>query len=162
MDVKALKPRLYIETTIVSYLAARPSRDLIVAAHQQLTWEWWSEKRASFDLFTSQSVIREASAGDTNMARRRLELLEGIPILSVHEGVARLGRTLVEARAVPQKAEEDALHIAVAAVHGMEYLVTWNCRHIANAQIQRTVAMVCREAGYEPAVICTPEELMGV
>ncbi|HKI01869.1 MAG TPA: type II toxin-antitoxin system VapC family toxin [Thermoanaerobaculia bacterium] len=157
-----MKPRVYVETTIVSYLAARPSRDLIVAAHQQLTAEWWTSRRLSFDLFTSEFVLREASVGDEDMARKRLELLMGIPVLSITESALGLASALIDKKAVPQRYAEDASHISMATVHGLDYLMTWNCKHIANAQLQRSIGVICRNAGYEPPIICTPEELMGV
>lgn len=156
-----MKDRVYIETTIVSYLAARLSRDLIVAAHQQLTEEWWLQRRPSFDLLTSQVVIREASAGDPVMAQRRLGFLTEIPLLAIDESALQLATQLLQRGRIPARAAEDASHIAIAAVHGMDYLLTWNCKHIANAQMQKTVAEICRAAGYEPPTICTPEELMG-
>lgn len=153
--------KVYIETTIVSYLTARPSRDLIVAAHQQLTQEWWENRRANFDLYTSQFVLQESSAGDAKMAQTRLEALEEIPLLSVTQEAVTLARTLVQKGPIPEKADVDALHIAVAATNGMDYLLTWNCKHIANAEMQIGIGKLCRAAGFEPPVICTPEELLG-
>lgn len=156
-----MSDRVYIETTIISYLAARPSRDLIVAAHQQLTDEWWAQKRTAFDLYISQVVIQEASAGDQVMARKRLDLLSEIPLLEVNEAALEIAKGLLARGVIPARAAEDASHISIATVHGMDYLLTWNCKHIANAQMQKIVADTCRRAGYEPPIICTPEELMG-
>lgn len=156
-----MKPKVYLETTIVSYLTARSSRDLIIAAHQQLTQEWWDHRRISFDLFVSQVVVQESGAGDTLMAQKRLEVLVTIPLLDLRQEAVALARALVEKGPLPEKAAVDALHIALATVHGMDYLLTWNCQHIANAEMQIAVAAVCRAAGYEPPVICTPEELLG-
>ena len=153
--------KVYLETTVISYLAARRSKDLITAAHQQLTHDWWDNRRASFDLFISQLVVQESSAGDSAMAQSRRRLLSGIPLLVVNEACVSLGRSLVERGPIPQKAAVDALHIAVATIHGMDYLLTWNCKHIANAEMQTAVNALCRAAGYEPPVICTPEELLG-
>lgn len=152
---------VYIETSIVSYLTARFSRDLVTAAHQQITQEWWAKRRAGFALFVSQLVVQEASVGDAEMARRRLEQLQAIPLLEINQEVENLARRLVVDGVLPKKAAVDALHIAVATVHGMDYLLTWNCKHIANAEMQNKVAAVCRESGFEPPVICTPEELLG-
>ena len=157
-----MKARVYIETTIVSYLAARLSRDLIVAAHQQLTAEWWATRRSEFEIFTSAFVHREASVGDELQARKRLDLLIEIPILAVTDSALNLASALLERKAVPKSYAEDAAHIAIATVHGLDYLMTWNCKHIANAQLQKAIATICRDAGFEPPVICTPEELMGV
>jgi predicted nucleic acid-binding protein len=156
-----MQPTVYLETTIVSYLTARPSRDLVTAAHQQITQEWWARRHADFELFISQFVIQEASMGDVEMAQKRLEELRAIPLLEVNQYAEDLARDLVANGALPGKAAVDALHIAVATVHGMDYLLTWNCKHIANAEIQSKVAAVCRDRGFEPPVICTPEELLG-
>jgi predicted nucleic acid-binding protein len=152
---------VYIETTIVSYLTARPSRDLIIAAHQQLTQEWWDNRRGKFDLYTSQLVIQESSAGETAMSQRRLVALDAIPLLNITQETVALARAFVEKGPVPEKAGVDALHIALATTHGMDYLLTWNCKHIANAEMQTGIAKISRAAGFEPPVICTPEELFG-
>jgi len=156
-----VRPKLYIETTVVGYLTARPSKDLIVAAHQKLTREWWRRRRGDFDLFVAQGVLHEAGAGDKREARRRLRVLSGIPMLAVTDEVESLARALVDRGALPAKAAEDALHVAVATVHEMDYLLTWNCRHIANAEMRRVMRAVCVRHGYEIPLICTPEELMG-
>ena len=156
-----MKAKVYIETTIVSYLTARPNRDLVVAAHQQLTQEWWTNRRADFDLYASQLVIQESSAGDSEMAHLRLAALDETLLLDVNKDAVDLARTLVKRGPIPEKAAVDALHIAIATVHGMDYLLTWNCKHIANAEMQTAVAAICRASGYEPPVICTPEELLG-
>lgn len=153
--------KVYIETTVVSYLTARPSRDLILAAHQQITLEWWEIRRADFDLYTSQFVIQESSAGEAAMAQKRLDALNGIALLAVSREALDLARSLVEKGPIPEKAKVDALHIAVAANNGMDYLLTWNCKHIANAEMQTGIGKFCRAAGFEPPVICTPEELLG-
>ena len=146
---------------MISYLVSRPSRDLVVAAHQQITRQWWEERRESFQLYVSQMVIQEAGSGDPAAAQRRLGELAGIPLLGLTDEAQALARELVENGALPKQAVEDALHIALATVHGMDYLLTWNCRHIANAQMREAVVSVCMMRGYEPPVICTPEELMG-
>jgi len=156
-----MKPKVYIETTIISYLIARPSRDLIVAAHQQITRDWWDLRRVEFDLFVSRLVIQEASAGDREAAQRRLAELDPIPLLDFTEDALSLARHLVYRGVLPGTAAEDALHIAVATVHGMDYLLTWNCRHIASARMRQAVGATCALRGYEPPVICTPEELVG-
>ena len=155
-----MKPKVYLETTIISYLAARPSRDIIIAAHQELTNEWWENRRKRFDLFVSQLVIQEAKSGDKEAARKRLGLLEPIPLLELNDKAISLARILMN-DAIPPKAVEDALHIAVDAIHGMDYLLTWNCKHIANAEKEHAIATVCRSNNFEPPIICTPEELMG-
>lgn len=156
-----MKQRVYIETTVVSYLTARQSRDLVVAAHQQVTAEWWQLGRRKFDLFVSQSVISEAAAGDPAAAERRLAALSDLGLLDIDRQVEALAQKLVAEGVVPERAAEDALHIATATVHRMDYLLTWNCRHIANAEIRRQLRTLVSEEGYSLPVICTPEELHG-
>lgn len=130
-------PKVYLETTIASYLTARTSRDLIVAAHQELTFEWWDQHRHSFDLFVSGLVLEEAASGDPEMAARRLAELRGIPVLGLDEEARALAKRFLESGLMPSKAVGDAIHVALATLHGMDYLLTWNCRHIANAEIVR-------------------------
>ena len=156
-----MKPKVYIETTIISYLSARPSRDLVVAAHQQLTHEWWSDHRSRFDLVASQFVVDEASAGDQQVAAKRLGFLADLPLLAINDDVEGLAKRIVEKKALSGKAAEDALHIAVATVHQVDYLLTWNCKHIANALLQNAIRKVCTELALVLPIICTPEELIG-
>jgi hypothetical protein len=155
-----MKAKVYVETTIVSYLTAWPSRDVIVAAHQQITDEWWRTKRQGFELFASQLVLREAQAGHQEMAQRRLKALEEVALLEVTEEALALSEKLITFGPLPKKAAEDAAHIAVAVVNGMDYLITWNCKHIANAKMRDEIEHLCRASGYKPAIICTPEELL--
>jgi hypothetical protein len=155
-----MRPSIYIETTIVSYLTGRPARELILAAHQQITQDWWEQRGGEFDLFISQQVLGEAGAGDPQAARKRLDALAGLRLLDINDAVLMLAQELIDDGAVPAEAKEDALHIAAAAVHGVDYLLTWNCAHIANAQMRDRMEAVCLAAGYEPPIICTPEELM--
>lgn len=152
------KASVYLETTIVSYLTARVSRDVILAAHQQLTREWW-ESRSRFQLYVSQAVITEASGGDADAARRRLLTIGSLPVLAVSGEAADLAEYFLEAHAIPRKAAVDALHVAIAVVHGIDYVPTWNCVHLANAVIRSKLERACRQRGYQPPVICTPEEL---
>lgn len=156
-----MKPQVYLETSVISYLASRPSRDLIVAANQQITQEWWQVQRQGFDLFISQLVVQEASAGDELAAERRLQTIADIPLLTLNEQAVVLAEKLVKQGPMPRQAAEDALHIAVATVNGMDYLLTWNFKHIANATMRYKTERICRLAGYEPPIICTPQELMG-
>ena len=148
-----------METTIVSYLTARNSRDLIVRAHQEITRQWW-RKRSDFDVFASPLVLEEAGRGDVRARSRRHRLLRDVSLLEVTEESRVVARRLLTKGPVPAQAEGDALHIGVAAAHGMEYLVTWNCRHIANAWMRPQIEEIIRELGYEPPVLCTPEELL--
>lgn len=154
-----MKTSVYLETTIVSYLAARPSRDIVIAAHQQITRDWF-DRRNRFELFVSQAVVEEAGRGDAAVAARRTGLLSGIPVLELGAEVHELADRLLVVRAVPPKAMIDAVHIAVAAANRMDYLLTWNCTHIANAAIRGKIDRACRDAGLQAPVICTPEELM--
>jgi len=155
-----MKSRVYLETTIPSYLAAWPSRDLVMAAHQQTTREWWETRRQEFELFISQVVVDEASVGDADAAMRRLEKLADIPLLEASAHVDALAEELMKHVPLPPKAAADSLHIAIAAVNGMDYLLTWNCTHTANVAPRSSIERVCRASGYEPPVICTSEELL--
>ncbi len=157
-----MKPKVYLETTIISYFAARPSRDIITAAHQQITQEWWEGRRSNFEIYISQIVLQEANEGDKDAVRRRLEMLEAIPEIEVNPEAVALAQVLVSEGLIPEKAAADALHIAIATVQGMDYLLTWNLKHLANATIRNAIADACRQHGYEPPVICTPEELLEV
>jgi predicted nucleic acid-binding protein len=153
-------PRVYLETTVISYLTARPSRNLRAVAHQEITADWWTRRRMRFELYVSRLVLDEASAGDVEAAARRLVTLNGIPRLELTESASLLAANLVTEAAIPREAIEDALHVAVAAAHGMDYLLTWNCRHIANATMRNRIADICAASGFEAPVICTPEELL--
>ena len=156
-----MKPKLYIETTIPSYLVSAPSRDLVVAGHQQITRLWWDNRKDQFNIFISQFIIDEVSAGDHKQAKKRLDIVAPFAQLEITDEVTRLAQALLNDRVIPRKAATDAAHIAVAAVHGMDYLMTWNCSHIANATIFNSVKRVCSEQGFSFPIICTPEELMG-
>jgi hypothetical protein len=157
-----MKERVYIETTFVSYLKARPSRDLIVAGHQQITHEWWDVRRNAYDLCVSQLVLEEAGDGDPIAAQERLDVLATMTSLGIEEEAVALAESLVRAAALPEKAGNDALHIAIAARHRVPYLLTWNCRHLANATMRSKIESVCTNAGAKCPIICTPEEMMEV
>jgi predicted nucleic acid-binding protein len=151
----------YVETSVISYLVARPNqRDLIVAAHQELTREWWEHRRSEFDLFASAIVIEEAIRGDARFAAARMAVIETLQLADVTVAARELSARLIRESALPARANADALHIAIAAVNGIDYLITWNCTHLANAVMIPRVSMICRAAGVEPPYICTPEELM--
>jgi predicted nucleic acid-binding protein len=154
-------PTVYIETSIVSYLTARPSRDVVVLGHQEVTREWWNSSRVFFDLRASNLVIQEASAGDAGAAAQRMGLLSTFKLLDVNENALILSEALLKQGSLPAKASADALHIAIAAVHNIQYLLTWNCKHIANAQMRPLIERICRNSGFEPPILCTPEELLG-
>jgi len=156
------RPSVYIETSIVSYLTARQSRDLLTAACQQVTNEWWDEKRHLYDLFTSVLVAAEAAAGDPEAAARRMNALRGVAKLAITDRVKTLASAFVARGAVPEHAQADALHIAVAAVHHVNYLLTWNCRHIDNPSTRPAVRAICTKAGYICPEICTPIDMMEI
>ena len=154
-----MKQRLYMETTIPSYLTSRPSRDLVIAGHQQVTKDWWEKRSDAFEIYISQLVIDEASAGDPDAARQRMLVIRDFAILDITPEVGHLAAALLASGVIPRKAATDAAHIAIAAVHGIDFLLTWNCVHIANAVIARDIAKICRQYDWESPVICTPEEL---
>ncbi|MGD9855498.1 MAG: type II toxin-antitoxin system VapC family toxin [Planctomycetaceae bacterium] len=153
--------RVYLETTIPSYLAAWPSRDLLQAARQQITHHWWTNERKQFDLCISQIVLDEVSDGDARASNDRLQILQDLPLLGLTEEVNDLAQAIMDSGLLPQKATRDAVHIAIAAVHHVDILLTWNCRHIANAAIMKELDEVVAQSGYELPILCTPEELMG-
>lgn len=152
---------VYVETTIPSYLTARPSRDIIQAAKQQLTREWWDMERNNYSLCISQIVLDEVSAGDEEAAQRRLTAIANLPLLDLTPSANTLAKAIVESGLLPEKASSDAVHIAVSTVHNVDFLLTWNCKHIANATILADLRKIITGAGYGMPVICTPEELRG-
>ena len=153
-------PKLYLETTIPSYLTARRSRDLRLAAHQEVTDEWWNDHRNEYDLYISDLVLDEAGEGEGAFAALRHAALAGIPSLDVTEEVDELATRLLAGGLIPAKAAQDAFHVAVSAVHGMDFLLTWNCTHINNVTIIRRMERICAEAGFACPVICSPDELL--
>jgi hypothetical protein len=156
------KPSVYIETSIISYLTARPSPSLVAAAWQQITADWWENRRAAFDLFTSEVVILEARSGDSEAVARRLGVLADITELLLTDRAKELARIFVAQKAIPHKAQADALHVAAAAVHHVDYLLTWNCRHINNPEIKPAVRRVCESVGIACPEICTPLEIVEI
>lgn len=155
-----MKQSVYIETTVLSYLTSRPSRDLLVAAHQQVTVEWWENGLPSFEAFISPLVIEEASRGDETAARLRLEKIAGFSIVEINEEVRRLAELYFENIQIAEKARGDAYHLAVAAYHGMDFLVSWNFGHILNPRVKAAVQQINAVQGISTPLICTPEELM--
>jgi len=156
-----MKPTVYVETTIPSYLTAWPSRDVVRAGEQQVTRDWWA-RRSEFALRVSSLVLLECGAGDSDAAALRMAALDGVPVLAQSPEAESLAEVLLREVPLPMKAAADAMHIAVAAVNGVAYLLTWNCTHIANATLRPRIEALCRQLGYEPPkVICTPKELLG-
>jgi predicted nucleic acid-binding protein len=156
----AMKRKVYVETSVISYLAARPSATIVGAAHQQITQAWW-ETRSHYELLISESVLRECAAGDPVAAKKRLAVAEGLPLLLIDERALTVAMELIGNGIVPTKAAEDALHIAIATIYNVDYLLTWNCRHIANPELQRNIAAFLEKKGLFLPFICTPEELLG-
>ena len=151
---------MYLETSVISYLVGRLSRDVVVLGNQELTREWWANRRADYVLFVSELVIAEAAMGDADLAQQRVEMCDNLQLLAISGEAERLAPLLLRAAGMAENAATDALHVAVAAVHGMDYLLSWNCAHIVNATIRRAIDKQCRASGYEPPVICTPQELI--
>lgn len=154
--------KIYIETSIVSYLTARPSNNLIAAAWQKETIDWWETQEGRFDPYISEVVIEEASRGDASAASRRLAALDGIKVLPLNKATVELSKILIQEGGIPKKALDDALHIAIAFVHGIDFLLTWNCRHIDNAEMKPKIRKIIEQHGYLCPEIATPIELMGV
>lgn len=156
-----MKPSVYLETTIISYLTSDPSRDLVTAGHQQVTHAWWNDHRHEFTLFTSQLVLKEIKSGNAEMATKRLALIQGLQALPLTEMALELAQALVSKGPLPQKAADDALHIAIASVYEMDYLLSWNCKHITNLFIQKDLAKILIRYGFKLPTIGTPESLLG-
>lgn len=152
---------VYIETSILGYLTARSTKNLILAANMEITRDWWELRRDAFSLYTSEAVLAEVAQGDPEIADQRLKILRDFPLLALNQAVQGLAVQFLNHSNLPSKAKVDAIHIAAATVHGMDYLLTWNCKHIANAQIQGKLAEISLDCGYVLPVLCTPNELMG-
>ena len=154
------RPRLYLETTIPSYLTARVSRNLSVARHQKITHDWWNSWRTNFAIHVSEDVYKEVRAGNPEAANLRLELIRPFPILRPNERSEKLAARLVAACRLPDRVAADAAHVAVAAVHSMQFLLTWNCAHLANPQLAPKMAIACESEGFSCPTLCTPEHLL--
>ncbi|NER47208.1 MAG: type II toxin-antitoxin system VapC family toxin [Symploca sp. SIO1A3] len=152
---------VYIETSIIGYLTARSTKNLIIAGNIETTRDWWQNRRSNFALYISQVVLDEAAKGDTEIALKRLKILNELPLVELNQAVRDLSAQFLRRSNLPPKASDDAVHIAAATVHGLDYLLTWNCKHIANAQIQKKLAKISFDLGYELPIICTPYELLG-
>ena len=152
---------VYIETSVISYYTGRPSRDLVAAARQTITQEWWEEARDRFELYVSTVVIAEAKTGDPHAAQRRMAAIADLPVLNVNDAAEDLARQLIDQKLIPVNSAEDALHIALATVNGMDFLLTWNFRHINNAEIKARITVAIEALGYECPILCSPEELGG-
>jgi hypothetical protein len=153
--------RIYSESTIPSYVVARPARDLLQAARQQLTKDWWDFNSENHELFTSQIVLDEIAEGEAAMARQRLELVAELKLLDLTDEARMFTKEILASGLLPVEADRDAAHIALATVHEMEILLSWNCRHIANAAIQTRLRRLAEKNDFALPVLCTPEELTG-
>lgn len=156
-----MKPTVYLETSVISYLAAEISQSLVVAGHQQTTHDWWHNYRLRFDLYISRIVLKEISAGKPEMAKKRLDLIQGIPGLPSNQETVLLAKSLISEGPLPETAFIDALHISLAAIHEIDFLLSWNCRHIANLFIQKDLAKIITKKGFRLPTNGTPESLMG-
>lgn len=152
---------VYLETSLISCLTARPSRTIVGAAHQELTKDWWECRRMFYQLRISELVLRECAAGDAEAAQRRLDAVAEIPRLEINEQVRQIANALVQRSLVPPQVAEDALHIAIAAAHGIDFILTWNFKHIANPSMQHRIASLLDEFDLAIPFICSPESLLG-
>ncbi len=161
MENNVTKPTVYIESSVISYLVSRPSRDVVIAGRQAISHDWWENHRYRFDLRISALVEEEISRGDPSAAQRRLALIQEIPGLIISDKAIVLARLLLTQGIVPEGSQEDALHISVAAAQGVDYLLTWNFKHINNAEIKSEISRTVESCGFECPQICSPEELGG-
>ena len=157
-----MKPKLYLETTIASYLVARPSREATIRARQLSTEAWWKKRLADFEIYISDVVRLEASAGDSVPAAKRMALIRAFAVLEATPEAKGLTNALVGPGLLPAKAIRDAAHLGIAAANGIHFLLTWNFRHIANAEILQRVEAVCEDHGLKCPVVCTPDEMRGI
>jgi predicted nucleic acid-binding protein len=152
---------VYLETTVVGHIAGRQHADPFVAARQQVSRDWWRNEAKHFAVIISQVVLDECGAGDPTAAAERLEVVDGLDLLESSDDVDALADALIRGKAIPPSEPRDAFHIAIAAVNGVKYLLTWNFKHIANAALRGRIEKICRDAGFAPPTICTPDELTG-
>lgn len=153
--------KLYVETSIISYHTARPNRDLVIAARQEITRDAWPVLESQFELYISALVIQEAGRGDEQAVQKRLDAISDIPVIEISQGAMRLAGELIAKGAIPKDCEEDALHIALACFGGMDFLLTWNFKHINNAIMKSSIVRAIEEHGFTAPEICSPEELIG-
>jgi predicted nucleic acid-binding protein len=151
---------VYLETTVIGNIAGRLHPDALIAARQEVTRRWWATAKNRYQLFASDLVVDECSAGDHDAASERIAELDGIALLEAPPGTESLADLLIDRKAIPPTEPRDAAHIAIAAVNGIDFLATWNFKHILNPGTQHLIEAVCRDAGFEPPTICTPEQLL--
>ncbi|QLQ34161.1 MAG: type II toxin-antitoxin system VapC family toxin [Candidatus Thiothrix singaporensis] len=156
-----MKAVVYIESSVISYLTARPSRDVVTAARQAITSEWWDNHRQRYELYISALVEEEITSGDATAAQRRIEAVVDIPSLGITPEAQELAQVLLDGKGVPANSVEDALHIGIAATQGAEFLLTWNFKHINNAETKALIEKLVEDQGYLCPILCSPEELGG-
>jgi hypothetical protein len=156
-----MKESIYIETSVISYYTSRPSRDLVIAGRQEVTREKWPKIIANFESYLSAVVLQEIKEGDSEAAQERHQRISGLPVLAINDDAERLASLLITNGPIPEKNLEDALHIAIATVNGIDYLLTWNFAHINNAQMKSKITKLIEKQGYQCPIICSPEELLG-
>jgi len=154
-----MKERVYVESSVISYLASKPANDLIIKARQKITHDWWKNNRTNYELCVSSLVEEEISSGDTEAAKTRISVIANLPHLFVSDTAINIAQSLITGGAVPPGSEQDALHIATAAAQGADYILTWNFKHMNNAKIKSKIRYILEELGYNCPQICSPEEL---
>lgn len=151
---------VYIESSVISYITARPSRDVVTSARQTISIEWWAGYRDSFEVFVSELVLEEIGSGDSRAASNRLVIVEDIPVLVITTNAVALAKSLIAENAIPASSMEDALHISIAAVQSIDFLLTWNFKHINNANTRNKITQVINLSGFNSPILCSPEELI--
>lgn len=155
-----MKPTVYIETTVISYLTAKPSRDLLIAAHQHVTHEWWDVARPHFNAYISPIVLEEISRGDSDAVTLRLARVSLFPLLEVLPEVRDLAESYFSVIILPEKARADSYHLALATWNGMDFMISWNCTHIVSGRVKKIIEEINTAYGIRTPIVCTPEELM--
>jgi len=150
---------VYLETTVVGTIASRDHPDPVIRLRQSMTRRWWMNYRQLYDLRISDLVVVECSAGDPTAAAERLQLIDGVSLLAPNAQAEHLTNALLAGKAIPETEPRDAAHIALATVHEIDFILTWNFKHILNPHTQHLIRQVCTDHGYEVATICTPEQL---
>ena len=157
-----MQQKLYIETSVVSYLTAQRSRDLLIAARQEATAELWSKLQSGFTGYVSTLVHQEAQKGDPEQARKRIDALSSFIILDIDKEAQMLADHILSVKAIPAEYPDDALHMAVAAVNGMDVLITWNFAHLNNPIARTKIRQIVEDNGYQCPEVCSPEELLEI
>ena len=160
-DAAVSRPSVYLESSVVGYLTARPTNDVHSAARQHSTARWWDAARSDYDIYVSQLVLNEIAQGDEGAAARRLAVVSDLPLLDEDDNVRTLAARLMDAVGFPERAAADALHLAITIHHGVDFLLSWNLRHITNAVFRDRVVTFCHSINTPHPIICSPDELLG-